>query len=189
VRTLQVGDEVWCAVHEPSRQVKLPCPVCFGKLQVTLVLGNDDEIVLPCNYCSKGYSDPVGFTVEYEDVTSAVQIRVTSVTTTQTLTGTSYEYRAYRQGWESGWTLDPENIFETEAEAVARAQQIADAYEQEQDRRRGGLKKSAHASFSWNAGYHTKRAKAAREEAERHERLATLCKARAREPKATQPIQ
>ncbi len=44
----KVGDTVWVAKcrYEPVQKL---CPTCFGKKEVTLILGNGDSVILPCN--------------------------------------------------------------------------------------------------------------------------------------------
>jgi hypothetical protein len=39
----KIGDTVWvpdCG----NRQKQIPCPVCFGKLRVTIILGNEETV-------------------------------------------------------------------------------------------------------------------------------------------------
>jgi len=61
----KIGDVVYFA-SAGQRQVDIPCPVCFGKREVTLILGNGDSVELPCDYCGKGYDGPRGYVLEYE---------------------------------------------------------------------------------------------------------------------------
>ena len=60
MKARKVGDCLWWAVVEKHAQVEIPCPVCYGKRKVNLILGNGDVVALPCTYCSPGYESPRG---------------------------------------------------------------------------------------------------------------------------------
>lgn len=55
----KVGDSVWYAKCG-LEQVKRICPTCFGKLEVKLILGNGDGVILPCDGCGHGCDAPTG---------------------------------------------------------------------------------------------------------------------------------
>ena len=62
--TYNVGDIVFYASND-SREERIPCPVCFGKLQVIVILGNGTEVLVDCGYCGKGYEGPKGYVTKY----------------------------------------------------------------------------------------------------------------------------
>jgi len=35
----KIGDKVWVARYSENTAISVPCPVCYGKLKVTLILG------------------------------------------------------------------------------------------------------------------------------------------------------
>lgn len=166
-----VGDKTWWA-RCGRREVKIPCPVCFGKCFVTLILGNDDKVVLPCDYCGRGYEAPKGTVSEHEWIAQPELVTVTRVDTRVTLEGEEREY------FFGHFRLEAEVLFDTEEAARVKCEEIAKQEEVNQSSRAEAVKKDKHKTFSWNAGYHIRNAKKLREEAERHDRLAQICKAR-----------
>lgn len=173
VRIYNVGDRVWYA-HYDMVQVKKTCLVCFGEKTVTLVLGNGDSVVLPCDYCGKGFDDPRGYTVEYEYVAKAEHSIITKV---QSETDTTGEERRYYFG---GRYADIRDLFDTEKEALARCAEKIKQHELEETTTAHGLKNNHLKSYAWNAGYHLQSARRHRKDAEYHEQKAVLCKDRVR---------
>jgi len=172
-KTYSVGDKVWWARCGTDR-IKKPCPICFGKRKVTLILGDESEVVLPCNYCAPGFESPTGTISEYEYIAAPEQVTIDRVSSETTPGGTKYEYR------HEHWLLSPDIIFDTEEAALTKCEEIAEKLHKEETTRTEYLKKDKQKSFSWNAGYHLREAKRCRKEAERHEEKAVVCKERAR---------
>jgi hypothetical protein len=171
----KVGDLLWKAINFPYVQVTVPCPVCFGKTKVTVILGNGDEVSIDCNYCGQ-IDHPTGYVTERKAITSADQFFVDSINVTYTVHGEECEYRS------TGSQITKEkDLFYTEEEALAKAEELRVDLELQKNQRVEYLKHHAYKSFSWNAGYWMKKAKQSREEAEYYEKKYTLCKARSKE--------
>jgi len=172
MKVFNAGDRVWhaeCGI----KQVEKNCPVCYGKREVTLILGNDDRVVMPCNYCAPGYESPRGYITEYEYRAEPQQITITEVEVTQTTTGEKRKYRSKCYGY------DNEDLFATYDEALERCRKVKDEREKEQTTQAKYLKKSKTASYSWNAGYHLKEARRIEKTVAYHKKMAVLCKAKA----------
>jgi hypothetical protein len=60
-----IGEKVWLATTKMTRKF-LPCPDCFGKLCLRVILGDDSEVTIPCCTCAEGYYPPTGTTKAYE---------------------------------------------------------------------------------------------------------------------------
>jgi hypothetical protein len=75
----QIGELVWYAeTHRTAKHV--PCPVCFGTLVVTVVLGNGELILTPCRYCERGFEGPRGWVEgDYEWTADARVGKITSM--------------------------------------------------------------------------------------------------------------
>ena len=172
-----VGDKVWWARCD-RRELKQPCPVCFGKREVILILGNDDRVTLPCDYCGHGYEAPSGTVSDWEWTAQPELITITRVDTRVSLEGEDHDY------FYGNYRMDDSVIFDTEEEARKRCGEIAHEREVAQATRADLVKKDKQKTFSWNAGYHLRNAKKCREEAEWHDRLAQICKARAKDGSA-----
>lgn len=169
----KVGDLVWNA-HCTWLPVSQPCPICYEKREVTLILGNGDLVVLLCDYCGKGYEGPKGTVDEYEYVVEPEPVHITSITLEVSADKTVAKYHAGCRYY------DEENLFPTKEEAMEKGKELKMVLEVGRDTRVECIKKSTSKSFSWNAGYHMREAKRSRKDAERHEKLAVICKARSR---------
>lgn len=169
-----IGDKVWVAICG-NTQVRKLCPVCFGKKEVTLILGNDEHCILPCSYCAPGFSSPSGYVNEYEYQTEAKQVTIDGMNIENKRGVESIEYRY--NSTECSWcNLDEKKAFGTKEEALEHCKKIKEENEHDQITRAEHIKKDQNKSYSWNAGYHLREAKRERESAERHERLAKICK-------------
>lgn len=171
---LKVGDTFWSAHYGMSEVTKI-CPVCYGNKRVILILGNGDEIELPCDYCRRGYDEPTGTKTEYELTSGAEQETVDEVRVEENLKGRKVEYL----------TLDHHVVREDEAyatkeEAEERCKQLMVERMHEEMTRAEYIKENQAKSYSWNAGYHLREAKREEESAARHRMRAKLCKERTR---------
>lgn len=172
-REYGVGDAVWVASYG-TKCVRKPCIVCHGSKQVTLILGNDDRVLLPCDYCGHGFKEPSGFIEVYECVAEPEAFLITRVLTEDTSEG---QVRRYYSG--SRYVEEAE-IYDSREEAAARAAERAYEETLAAEEQAHRIKKRVHKSFAWNAGYHLKAAVEARRQVAHHEKMAVLCKARAR---------
>ena len=168
-----VGDKVWWATCG-NRDVKKPCPVCFGKKQVILILGNNDTVILPCSYCMRGYEGPFGYIKESEYVAKPEYMPITGVNIEKTSDGDKIEYRS------GSWILRENRVFDNKEDALICCEGIKKKLEVEQRTRAKSIKENKNKSYSWNAGYHLKEAKHHEKEAAYHRDMAKICKGKAR---------
>jgi hypothetical protein len=173
MRHYKVGDKVWIA-YCGTQKVEKPCPICFGKKEVILILGNEDRVVLPCEYCELGFSNPRGVVTECEYIAEPKMVIIEEVVTTQAVDGERNEYR-YNITSCSCLHLDEDEVFDTRENALIKCAEVIKEREEEQITRTERIKANQRKSFAWNAGYHLGEAKKNKEEAERHEKLAKLC--------------
>jgi len=169
-----VGDRVWWAKCG-TIEVKEPCCVCFGKLTVTLILGNGDEVVLPCDYCRHGLNLPTGYTAVYRFVAEPIEVVIHSVSIVTT--SNSLRKRSTIEYNHKNCILYPDIVFDTLEEATQKCAEIIEAKELEE------INKPKHKqlkSYSWNAGYHMKLVERAEHDMEYHSKMAVLCKERSR---------
>jgi len=174
VNEYKLGDLVWVASYE-SREGKEPCPVCFGKLVVTLILGNDERVVLPCDYCGHGFNEPRGYVTVYERLARVESAVITEVRARKTSTGIEYEYRG------GSWCLDASRVFGTEEQAQAHAEELAKAEQLCDETSPERVKRHVQHTYSWNAGYHLREVAEARKSMEYHGKMAKICKERSRD--------
>lgn len=169
----KIGDVLWFAQYNYT-QVKKPCPVCFQKKEVTLILGNGDQIILPCQLCAARYDPPSGFVMEYEYTTKPEMIIIDRITTDSADEGKARYYSNCR-------VFDEDALFVDKADAETKIIELKIKLEQEQSERAEFIKKNQNKSYSWNAGYHMREAKHHREKMEYHENMAVICKAKAKD--------
>jgi len=139
-----IGDTVWLAKcrHE---QVQVQCPTCFGKLKVTLILGNGDHVVLPCRGCEKGYDGPMGYVIEYDYVVEPELVHISGIEIQVNADGENARYR------NGPYVYDEAYLFSTREEAVVRGEDLKRRLDEEQRKRTDYLKKDVRKNFSWNA--------------------------------------
>ncbi len=166
-----IDDTVYLATCR-NEEIKVPCPVCYGKLEVVLILGNDDKVTLSCDYCGKGYDGPKGYTREYKFIVAAKPVTITGVDSEKRADGEKIQYRS------GCYVYAEDQLFIKEEDALEKAKEVKAANDEEQNTRAKYIKHNVNKSFSWNAGYHFRCAKREREQAEYHEKKAALCKAR-----------
>lgn len=179
MKEYHVGDVVWVARCAPYAEKRVPCPVCFGKREVTLILGNKDTVVLPCENCQLGYDPPTGYVTVREPVVKAERVTIDRVKITETTEGQVREYATNMVTSGAGTTcqiLGNDKIFDTEEEALIRATEDA----QKMNNENRNPKAKFDRSYTWNAGYHMREAKRLQRQVEYHEKQAVLCKAKAK---------
>ena len=169
----EIGDKVWYAKSR-HQEVTETCPVCFGKLEVTLILGNDDKVTLPCDYCGHGFSSPKGIVTEWRPDIRPEQLTITGIRLELSNKKNLIEYYA------GCYVLDNDCIFDTLEEATTKCIELVEKEEQDRIHQTMCNIKNKQKNYSWRAGYHLKCAKRSREDAEYHDKAAVLCKSKAR---------
>lgn len=170
------GDRVWCASfnHVEKRET---CPICFGKKQVHIVLGDESWIACPCEFCKVGFDGPVGTIRTHEREARAEQHTIAEVSIRANLSGEDVEYTTI-----SRRHFYPQDVFDNQDDALKRAEELAkEATEREFEAllRRKALGEKDR-TYSWGVGYHKREAARHRKDAEYHERLCATCKERAK---------
>ena len=173
-----IGDKVYLAAYE-RKAIMVTCPDCFGSKRVRVILGDDTEISIECGGCYPGGYDPsLGYITNYEWTASAKLKTVTGV-----------EERAgepTRYNFGNTCDFDGNKTFATEEEALTKANELRQAYEDEENKRLMAKTKNAR-SWAWNATYHRQCAERARKELAYHEDKARICAARKKVVHETDP--
>lgn len=171
----KVGDRPWIskAVYE---EVIHDCPVCFGKKEVVLILGNDDRVTLPCDYCGKGWEGPRGYVIETEFSIGVEQLTIDSIEATFTFDGEKRRYILFGSRCASD-----EDLCVTKEQAEEKSREWIAKDIIEKSTRAEYIKHNVHKTFSWNAGYHLREAKRDESSAAHHRERAILCKAKVKD--------
>lgn len=167
----KVGDVVWVPSYSMGKE-RLQCPVCFGTLQVTVILGNGDQVAVDCDYCGKGFEGPKGYVEEYRMLPEVEQRTITKRIVEDGPDGEEIEYRSEHS------CLYPDKMFDTQEEALAKTQEMIQERELEEERK---PKHKVDKSYSWNVGYYQRQIAQSRKELERYEKKMRLCKAKSKE--------
>lgn len=169
-KVFNIGDTVWLATCGQA-QKSIPCEICYGKKQVRLILGNDEECVLDCDYCGKGFSYPTGYTISYEWTAEPKQVTVTGISIDSSKRY-NYSFSQYHG--------DNENVFTTKEEALTRCAEMVKEHEETNQKQLEYCKFSNKKSYAWNAGYHRSEAKRAKQQLEYHTKKAVFMAAKSK---------
>ena len=145
-----IGDKVWTArlQHKEFTEV---CPDCLGDKTVTLLLKNGDKHSLECHTCNPGgYQPSRGYVTKTQYQATAKE----SVINEMEIRADGIKYRFY------DWSCN--NVFETEAEAVAAAEKIRLEKEAEDFHRFTWKKEDSRRTWAWNCSYYRRQIKDAK---------------------------
>lgn len=142
--------------------------MCFGKKIVLLTLGDGSVVETRCDYCRDIMEGSRGYEVVWTQ-----KPRVKLVTIAQRRIEEHADGKRtieYLTG--DAWVLDPKRLFETEAAAMACAEDLAAEQDNRDRDQRKNARKTALDKVSWSVGYHKAKAAEARKVMEQHERWA-----------------
>jgi hypothetical protein len=143
-----IGDKIWWAKYEQI-EVKKTCPVCFGKLWVTVILGDDSKVETQCSACERGFQQ-YGYVNEYEYVSAVKEVTIDRKEVNETDSGRNVEYR-YQH-----YCLDKTNSFSTKEEAEKRLAEMILEKQKEDLARMEHHKNNILHKFSWHVSYYQK---------------------------------
>lgn len=165
-----IDDTVWLASFDRVEK-RVPCPDCGGTKTLHVTLFDGSEFDIQCQGCAGGYEPPKGYVTLFEWEASAERHTVTGV--------------AIRRDAPPHYTFEHGRVdydgrtFATEAEAIAKAEELREAFETEENRRLLAKTKD-HRTWAWHVHYHRSCAKRHRDQAEYHERMCAHSKAKSK---------
>jgi hypothetical protein len=139
----KLGDKIFWVTSDTRYAKKIPCPMCFGKLFVTIILGDDSQSKIECGFCQSGVDRPSGLATSWEPSATVHSGTITGVSSKD---GVRYEV-----GNASLWEHE---CFQDEKEATLfrdvkfdEAKELAEKWFKES---------FVHAKKKqiWSAGYH-----------------------------------
>jgi hypothetical protein len=157
-----IGQTVYVADANAYGETRIPCPICFGKLRVTLILGNGEHQAVTCEACDFGMQGPRGEVRHYKAASSVTPWTVTGINQTD-------------GGWQimaggSAYKMADGNIFATREEAEARRLVLhAEAEEQARAAFDCQMVRAAK-SHTWTAAYSRSAIARLKRDMEWHER-------------------
>jgi hypothetical protein len=162
----EFGQRLLLVEAHSHKQIEVPCPLCFGKLFVTIILGNNEQQKVECDACGRGYEGPTGRTHEYTPYSAVLPVTVTGMV-------------RYYEDWHIGVgshsvRLSDRRLFTNAEEAEARRAELHTVAEHNAkmsfESQFRGRKKDA----TWMAAYHRKCLADLQRQVKWHE--AKLCK-------------
>ena len=173
-KRFNIGDKVYVSAFERTA-ITVPCPDCFGSRRVRVIRGDETEVSIECGGCNPGGFEPSrGYIINYQWTASANLRIITGVAEKLDDKGeTKYEYH-----FAGGYCDYDGKTFATKEEALAKANELRQAHEDEENRRLMA-KTNNHKSWAFNYSYHVKGAAQARKDWAYHEAKAVVCKKKA----------
>ncbi len=161
-----VGASYWVARHG-AEQVRVTCPVCHGQLAITVILGDGERVVVPCESCGIGFRGPRGFIEEYVYEPNAEQVTVTGIDSIPRDMSMGDDWRLRTES--HGYTYAGRDLYPTQAEAYAESvRKVAEARE-ENMRRSCHRRNDATKRTGWTVRYHREQIKKLRDQLAWHE--------------------
>jgi hypothetical protein len=171
----EIGQEVWRAGFEPTTAY-VTCPDCDGTARVRVLLPDDTMVSIECEGCRRGYDPADGRVKVYDRSPFARRTRITGV-----------EINSGKTEWQTDdcYRVSEDNLFDNEADCLARAQAIAADHDRE-ERDRINQKEKPLKSWSWHVHYHRECIRRAEKELVYHKSRLSIANIKAKD-KATAP--
>lgn len=147
----EYGQRLFAASWE-STEERVTCPDCGGGKTIECHLWDGGIHIIDCVGCAAGYEPPRGYLTVH--VRRAIARPAEIVSVSQNWDGAGFEYRA-NTGCGSQYCYQEADLFLTEAEALAAAEQKAAKADQE-ERDQIARKEKPGRSWAWNIHYHRK---------------------------------
>lgn len=151
-----IGEELWLADYDSVAQWDL-CPVCFGGLKVKMTLGNGNEHMLDCAFCSPGYGAPQGKVHEHRTRFKPRRFIAESVT----MSGSDFYYQ------EGHTNAQAEKLSRDRATCEAMCDKMNAEQIAQEERRTVANLQSKKRGMVWSVGYWRNNLKKAEHEVDR----------------------
>jgi len=171
----EVGQKIWIAEFSPLAPEHVTCPDCGGTGRLRVSFHDETQVSIDCRNCAPGYEAPTGWIIVHRQKASARQATITGLE----MNGTKVRWHA--DGTENCWRqVDDDEVFDTEADAIAFAQRKAKEWE---DRERAKIfeKEKDSKTWAWNASYHRRCLKEAQRQVEYHTSKLNVASLKAKE--------
>ena len=173
----KIADVCWCSSWLSS-EAYITCPDCGGTGQITCVLFDGTSLSVGCEGCRRGYDAPTGKVRVYERMPRAKRVEIIGID----VSASKVEYRT-----PDSYIVQPDDLFDTEEEAVARA--AAQAAEADRaERERVLSKEKPTKSWSWHVHYHRNCIRRAQKEIEYHTARLSVARVKAK-PSQSEPAE
>lgn len=156
-----IGDPAWRA-HAGLDHIWITCPECLGSGRLRVILGDESEVSIACECCSRGYEGSPGKMQTYAFRGEAKPVIITGIETSQHGDDIRVVYKV------NCWVIEEKDLFVTREEALTRAAFLVAEHEAE-EKKRLGYKEKQHKTWAWNVRYWRSQIRHAKEEIARAE--------------------
>jgi len=171
-----IGDKVWYAHFESITRSAI-CPECMGDRYLTVIMGDDSRVTIPCAGCSSGYDQPTGYVSYWESAPMVHQTTIDGMEVSKEKVKYKIETSSY--SWR---ILHPEDVFDTSDEAAIRAKEMSDEYNKKQlDKLNKKDFQHRHRTWAWHVHYYRREIREAKKTIEFAEKKLSAAKEKAKE--------
>jgi hypothetical protein len=171
----EIGDKVWLARFDAHSPEHVTCPDCGGEGRIRAILHDNSIVSVECRNCRSGYEPPKGYVLIYRQKVRAEHVSIIGYE----VDGDKIEYKT-----NGCYIHRADQVFQTEAEAIANGEKRQAAYQQEQKDKIFRKERPDH-SWNWNVCYHRRQAEKAKNDLEYHTAKLNVAKIKAKDGKAT----
>jgi len=173
-----IGDTVWHC-DKGRRQTYVMCPDCMGSGRLTVIMGDGTHVGIDCECCREG-AYHTGRVSTYEWSAKCIQGEICGME----VSGKKVEYQI---GTPCSHYTRPENEVFDNLEGCEVHAAIAKAEFEIEEQQALQQKFKLNKNWAWNATYHRRMIRDAREQIEYHTKKLEVAKVKAKEPTETQP--
>lgn len=156
----EFGQTVYYVDGGTNYRKRVPCPMCFGELFVTIILGNKEHQRIECGYCSHGCDRPSGTAIVWEPEASIVSGAIKGIQHTPEgswIYDIAYHSVSEHEIYGSKEEAEPARLLRFTKEKERAEKYFVDSYKQAKPKQ------------VWSAGYHRNHIKTDRRSIEWHE--------------------
>ncbi len=139
----EIGQKVWWATFDATDDY-IVCPDCNGMRYIRVLLYDDSIVTIACEGCKRGFDASAGRIHVYKRKPMAIPVTIKGLELSEGKTEwqTSGSYRTAEH-----------DLFDTEAEALERANEIAADFDRA-EREKISMKEKPTRSWSWHVHYY-----------------------------------
>lgn len=178
-RQWKIGDAVWYATWH-AHDAYIECPDCGGTGRLRVTFHDETTVSIGCANCSPGYNPPTGRIKVYRREARADRAVITGLTQ-KANEPTEYSFNVIG-GYQ--YYAKSECLFDSEADAMVYATQMADEADQA-ERDRALRKEKDTRTWAWNASYYRRQIKKAHQRIELYTAKLAVASLKAKGEKAS----
>ena len=172
-----LGEKVSLVQSHHMSPEYVACPVCYKKRLVTLILGNDERVLVKCENCSVGSDPPSGFVTRRMPVAKIISCEVRG------FSKVGDDWKIDLAGHHSWIRLSENLIFRTEEEAEPRRAELLKIEQERADRLFESIVTDNRKRVTWTVGYHRNQIRELKRKLEWHEKMFEVAKEEKRKEK------